>query len=126
MRKFEGGATRDDDTDKYDYEGFLSPIVLERFASYMHKNQVQADGKLRESDNWQKGMEPSVYLKSALRHIHKWWKLHRSTGIESTDEAVDAMCGVLFNTMGAMFEILKGDGEGSDGEGELRLPKAKT
>ena len=35
MRNFASGATRDDDKDKYDFEGFFSPIVLESFAAYM-------------------------------------------------------------------------------------------
>jgi len=45
------GATRDVDNDKYDYEGFLSPIVLHRYAQYMHKHRLQSDGELRDSDN---------------------------------------------------------------------------
>ena len=32
IRKFETGATRDTDQGKYDYEGFLSPVVLDRFS----------------------------------------------------------------------------------------------
>ena len=56
MRNFDTGATRDVDTNKLDFEGFLSPVVLERYAEYMHKNRVQADGNLRDSDNWQKGI----------------------------------------------------------------------
>lgn len=31
MRKFETGATRDDDNTKSDYEGFFAPEVIERF-----------------------------------------------------------------------------------------------
>lgn len=49
MRVF-GKATRDLDEEKIDYEGFLSPIVLERYAQYMHKHRNTANG-LRESDN---------------------------------------------------------------------------
>jgi len=33
MRQFESGATRDTEDGKLDYEGFLSPAVLLRFAS---------------------------------------------------------------------------------------------
>ena len=56
MRNFDTGATRDNDDEKMDYEGFLSPIVLKEFGRYMHKHRKQTDGKFRESDNWQKGM----------------------------------------------------------------------
>jgi hypothetical protein len=77
MREFKSGATRDDDADKYDYEGFLSPLVLERYAEYMHKHRKQADGKMRDSDNWQKGIPVVQYMKSKLRHIMVTWKLHR-------------------------------------------------
>jgi len=39
MRTFASGATRDADDHKLDFEGFLSPFVLERYAQYMHKHQ---------------------------------------------------------------------------------------
>jgi len=56
MREFISGATRDDSEGKNDYEGYLSPLVLRRFGDYMTLHRKQADGKLRDSDNWQKGM----------------------------------------------------------------------
>lgn len=105
MREFKTGATRDEDAEKYDLEGFLSPIVLERFAEYMHKHRQQADGKLRDSDNWQKGMPKNAYMKSGLRHVHDWWKEHR--GYPSREGLEAALCAVIFNAMGYLFEILK-------------------
>jgi hypothetical protein len=51
MRTFKTGATRNDDSNKLDFEGFLSPTALEHFAEYMNKNRVQADGNIRDSDN---------------------------------------------------------------------------
>ena len=57
IRKFETGATRDTDEGKLDFEGFFSPIVMERFAEYMNKHRRQSDGQLRDSDNWQKDSE---------------------------------------------------------------------
>jgi hypothetical protein len=39
MREFTTGATRNLDEDKHDYEGFLSPYVLRRFAAYMHEHR---------------------------------------------------------------------------------------
>ena len=39
MRTFDTGATRDTNTDKPDYEGFLSPLVIERYGQFMMKHQ---------------------------------------------------------------------------------------
>ena len=105
MRKFKTGATRDEEKDKLDYEGFLSPIVLERYAQYMHKHRYQADGKLRDSDNWQKGIPKDVYMKSLWRHFMDLWTEHR--GGKSRDGIEDALCGILFNVMGYLYEHLK-------------------
>lgn len=105
MRTFETGATRDNDNDKLDYEGFLSPEVLEAYAKYMHKHQIQSDGNLRSSDNWQNGIPKDVYIKSAFRHFMDWWKEHR--GLESRDGLEEALGGLLFNIMGYWFEIIQ-------------------
>jgi hypothetical protein len=109
VRKFLTGATRNTDKDKYDYEGFLSPVVLERFAKYMHKHRIQPDGKLRDSDNWQKGMPKDVYIKSLFRHFMDLWKAHR--GYSSRDGIEDALCGIMFNTMGYLYNIIEERGE---------------
>lgn len=104
MIKFKGGATRSADDGKLDFEGFLSPIVLERYACYMQKHRKQADGKMRESDNWQNGMCKNRYMKSMFRHFFDVWKVHR--GVMAGDME-DALCALLFNVMGYLFEILK-------------------
>jgi len=65
MRQFDSGATRSNDDNKPDYEGFLSPLVIRRFGEYMVKHQIQEDGKKRASDNWQKGIPKDQYIKSA-------------------------------------------------------------
>ncbi len=105
MRTFDTGATRDVDQDKYDYEGFLSPLVLERYARYMHKHRTQADGNLRDSDNWQKGMPKTAYMKSGWRHFFDWWSEHR--GVPSREGLEDALCALLFNVSGYLLEVLK-------------------
>ncbi len=105
MRTFDSGATRHTDVDKFDYEGFLSPLVLERYAQYLHKHRTQADGKLRDSDNWQKGIPRDTYMKSAWRHLMAWWRKHR--GHETQEEIEDDICAVMFNTMGYLHELLK-------------------
>lgn len=113
MRTFDTGATRDTDADKLDYEGFLSPLVLERYAEYMHKNRLQADGKLRASDNWQKGIPRSAYMKSLWRHFMDVWKLHRDCKAAVTLE--EALCAVLFNSMGMLHEVIRARIESGDG-----------
>ena len=102
IRQFESGATRDTDIGKLDFEGFLSPVVLERYAEYMNKHRLQSDGNLRDSDNWQKGIPIPQYVKSLWRHFFAVWKGHRNGKIDEDD-----VCGVLFNIMGILHEILK-------------------
>ena len=107
MRNFDTGATRDVDTNKLDFEGFLSPAVLERYAEYMHKNRVQADGNLRDSDNWQKGIPKEAYMKSMWRHFLDVWKAHR--GLPTKDSLEDALAALMFNVMGYLYETIKGN-----------------
>lgn len=115
MREFETGATRDSDTDKLDFEGFLSPSVLLKYAEYMNKHRKQSDGKMRASDNWQKGIPFDTYMKSGWRHFMDWWTLHR-IGLKLLKETpegqklyeaelTEAICGVIFNAMGYLHEM---------------------
>jgi hypothetical protein len=76
VREFGTGATRDLDANKLDFEGFLSPLVLERYAEHMHKARRMPDGSMRDSDNWQLGIPVVVYMKSLFRHFFAVWKLH--------------------------------------------------
>jgi hypothetical protein len=105
IRKFNTGATRDTDANKLDFEGFMHPLVLERFAQYMNKHRKQSDGNLRASDNWQKGIPKDAYIKSGWRHFFDWWKEHR--GIASRDGIEEALCALMFNAMGYLYEILR-------------------
>lgn len=105
VRVFETGATRDGDDGKFDYEGFLSPLVIERFGQYMHLHRHQADGKLRDSDNWQRGIPKNAYIKSAWRHFLAWWKLHR--GHTHSEGLEDTLCAMIFNASGYLHELLK-------------------
>jgi len=105
IREFATGATRDTDQNKPDYEGFISPLVLKRFGEYMNKHRLQPDGKLRDSDNWQKGIPKQEYVKSAFRHFIDWWLENR--GYESRDGVEDALCALLFNVQGYLHETLR-------------------
>lgn len=105
IRKFDTGATRDTDQGKFDFEGFLSPLVIERFGEYMTKHRKQSDGSLRDSDNWQKGIPKDAYMKSGWRHFFDWWKEHR--GLGSKEGLEEALCALMFNVMGYLHEYLK-------------------
>lgn len=104
-RSFETGATRDHDTDKLDYDGFLSPLALERYAKYMHGHRKLPDGTMRESDNWQLGIAVAVYMKSKWRHFFDTWKSVR--GYPAEDDLETSLCAELFNTMGMLHEVLQ-------------------
>jgi len=104
IRKFATGATRDTAVNKFDYEAFLSPIVLKRFAEYMHKCRIQSNGELRDADNWQLGIAQDVYIKSAFRHFMDWWHSHRG---DKTVNREEALCAMMFNVMGYLFEELR-------------------
>ncbi len=107
IRTFDTGATRDQEDNKFDYEGFLSPLALTRFAAYMHKNRVQSDGSTRASDNWQKGIPLSSYMKSLWRHLMTVWCHHRKVPAADCEGMEEALCGVIFNAQGYLHEIMK-------------------
>ncbi len=112
MRAFGTGATRDSVEGKYDYEGFLSPLVLERFGEYMNKHRKQANGELRDSDNWQKGIPKDVYIKSLWRHFMDLWMMHRGHYREDSKDGHEitfgeTLCAIMFNAMGYLHETLK-------------------
>lgn len=107
VRVFESGATRDLDADKHDPEGFLSPLVIDAFNEYMHKNRFQRDGNIRDSDNWQKGIPLSAYMKSMWRHFLDVWKHHRNLSQTAKEPLKLALCGLLFNVSGYLHETLK-------------------
>lgn len=119
MREFSTGATRDNDETKNDYEGFMSPHATKLFGDYMTKHRKQADGKLRDSDNWQKGIPRDAYMKSAWRHFLEVWTLHREyvkdreldpVGAPSniTEEMLEAWNALKFNVDGYLHEMAIG------------------
>lgn len=106
-RYFSTGATRDTDEGKFDYEGFDHPLVDHRFAAYMHQHRKQSDGRLRDGDNWTKGMPRRQYLKSLIRHIKDVQLISKGCADKaSTDDLVEALCAVRFNVNGLLLELL--------------------
>lgn len=114
MREFDTGATRDEDDSKLDYEGFLSPLALRRYAEYMHKHRKQADGEVRASDNWQKGIPFTAYAKSLWRHLVEFWTEHRAMVCPTEeydyslpDNREEILCAIIFNASGYLHELIK-------------------
>lgn len=109
VRVFETGANRDVDTNKYDYEAFLSPLVIRAFGEYMHKNRQLKDGTLRPGDNWQLGIPKDAYMKSAWRHFHDVWMLHRGYDAWNQDsdyiDIKEALCALMFNIQGYLHSL---------------------
>ncbi len=109
MREFSTGATRDDDTTKADYRGYLSPQVLRRFGQYMTEHRTQADGTPRASDNWKKGIPRKEYLSSLLRHtVDLWYNLEHLTIGGEPQRIEDPLCAIIFNAQGLLHERLLG------------------
>jgi hypothetical protein len=102
IRVFASGATRDLDENKLDFEGFFSPLVMEEFAKYMHGKRKMADGSMRDSDNWQKGIPLDAYMKSMWRHFFAVWQSHRAGKVSKED-----LMGLFFNVQGYAHETLK-------------------
>lgn len=119
MRVFDSGATRNVDDNKPDPEGFLSPLVLDGYSDYMQTHRVQADGSLRASDNWQKGIPISAYQKSLIRHVKVAWRIWRGHGAKPEQVGLamvvptlkDALYAILFNVMGYLHELEKAEAE---------------
>ena len=112
IRKFDTGATRTSEEGKNDYDGFLSYPVIEAFGDYMTVHRKQADGTMRASDNWQKGIPQDAYRKSMLRHCFDVWAICR--GYERKDKIdghvltlKESLCALLFNVQGLLHEHLK-------------------
>lgn len=114
MRTFPSGATRDNDLEKPDYAGYLSPEVIIRFGQYMQKHSIQKDGTRRASDNWKRGIPKDVYIKSMFRHFIDVWSYHESAATadewdeaEFQDNIEESLCAMMFNVMGYLYEVLK-------------------
>ncbi len=126
IREFESGATRNSEEGKLDYEGFLSPLVLRRYAEYLHAHRRLEDGTMRDSDNWQRGMPLDVYMKSMWRHFMDLWTVHRG-GQEINRAREVALCAIIFNASGYLHELLKHRAERDTAVTEAhRKARAKT
>lgn len=113
MRTFDGGATRHSADGKLSYHRFLSPRVLRSYAQWMDSHRFQADGSLRDPDNWKRGMPKEVYFDSLVRHV-MWAAEAIEQGrydiyVPEDGKYVyvrDLLHAVMFNAMGWLLEDL--------------------
>lgn len=117
VQTFDSGATRSADTGKNKYLGFLSFQALEAFGDYMTRHRVQADGSLREPDNWKKGITIESYMDSLLRHalemaglsvgyIPKRCRLENPS-FTLDQHKLETACAIFFNVQGFLHEFVK-------------------
>jgi len=111
IREWKSGGKRDTDENKLDYEGFFNPLVIKKFAQYMHIHRKMSNGSYRDSDNWQNGFgdyeeHEKTCVKSLFRHFMDAWCIHRG---DPTVTACleDALCGVMFNAMAWLMKVLE-------------------
>lgn len=108
IRQFSTGATRDTDENKLEPWGFTSALVEKRFSEYMHKHREQTDGKLRDSDNWKKGIPLDAYYHSLSRHILDLRLLWEQFPEEAVAvDITEALCAVKFNVDGLLYEFAR-------------------
>ena len=106
MRTAKTGATRDTGNTKPEYEGYISPLVVQRYGEYMLKHQTQANGEQRTSDNWQKGMPRQWFVDSAYRHFLDLLLYHDGYDDFAEEDLQEALCALLFNISGYLHEVI--------------------
>ena len=110
MRKTKTGGTRSDDEGKIDYV-HCSALVERVHCEYMHGHRTKADGKMREADNWKKGMPWAWYRKSFLGHVQDIKMLMEGNKVFEDGKEVtffDAVFGLKFNIDGLVHTTMKG------------------
>lgn len=107
MRRFETGANRDQNTNKVDYMGHISPLVTWRYGQYMNECRNLPDGTRRDADNWKRGMPFHVWLESLVRHMEDVKLIADGHyDVATTPDIEKALCAVLFNAQGLLYQIL--------------------
>ena len=110
LRMSESGAIRNSDVGKINYQGALSPLILEAYGKYIEKHSLLPDGTRRNNKNWQNLFgtpeeHRQVCIESAWRHFIDLLMDH--DGYESRDGIDEALGGLMFNIQAYWFSILK-------------------
>ncbi len=111
-REFKGGASRNSDEGKLEYDGFNSAVVDLYYAKYMHGHRFLEDGSLRDSDNWQNGFPLEVIHKSLARHYKDYHLTTTGYTVMENDkehDIKDILCGIIFNAKAHLHELVKDD-----------------
>lgn len=110
MRRFETGANRDQNTTKVNYMGHISPLVTHEYGKYMHACRALPDGSFRDAENWKLGMPINVWLESLVRHMEDVKLIADGyPDVATTPDMKKALCAVLFNAQGLLYQILVAD-----------------
>lgn len=112
VRTFATGATRSPLGEKLQYEGYLNPLVLKRFAEYMKKHQTDSAGNRRDSDNWQRGIPKADLIDSFTRHFFDVWLHHRGYASEATEDLQESLCALIFGAMAYLKADMEENGRG--------------
>lgn len=113
IRQFDSGATRDTTEGKHEPWGFTSALVEKAFCEYMDFHRHQADGELRESNNWTKGIPMDTYWHSLSRHIQDLRLIYEGFPEESrTTDIISTLCAIKFNVEGMIYELKKSELKG--------------
>lgn len=107
IRTFDTGATRSPLGNKLAYSRFFDARVLKRYAEYMHEHRKQTDGELRDPDNWKNGIPQDSYVDSMYRHFMDVWLWSQGYFGEMTEEIETALCALMFNVHGLLFEVMR-------------------
>jgi len=108
LRTFASGATRDTSDGKPEHWGFSSALVEKRYGEYMHSKRIQTDGKLRDSNNWKKGIPQWAYFHSLSRHTSDLKLIAEGFPGEANEPDMEVvLCAMLFNVQGLLHEVLK-------------------
>lgn len=107
-RTFDTGAIRDVDTSKVNVMGHISPLVTKRYCQFLHDCRTLKDGTRRDAENWKLGMTKTAWLESLVRHMEDVKLIADGYPDEAnTPDMEKALCAVLFNTQGLLYELLR-------------------
>lgn len=111
-----GDATRDDDSGKVSYEKITPAILDYSYGQYMKAHRKQADGSLREFDNWQSGFgdtpeaNAQVCLESMRRHVLDLSLLLSGVKVSEKGKEInleEACNSIRFNAQAILYQFIK-------------------